>query len=297
MKVPSGLVPLIDGDILRYEIGFAAEAGWRAMEGHDPSSLPPFDYVADILDMRIQNIMAMCNTETAPVLYITEGRTFRYDIATVKPYKGQRQENKPWHFNNLTAYMKAVYSTKVVTGIEADDAIAIEHSKPNSNTIICSRDKDLRQVPGWFFSWELGKQPSFGPTLITNPGTLQLSSNKKKLIGTGDAFFFAQVLMGDTADNIPGCPGWGPVRVYELLNPILKDREHALGDAREETTWILADAAREAYEEEYGDEAEVRFNEQSSLCWLLREEPHESLRQPKSQTDQGEGEGTSAQDA
>ena len=42
--------PLLDADVLLYEIGFAAETGWKG------ESNPPFDYVSELLDNRIGNI-------------------------------------------------------------------------------------------------------------------------------------------------------------------------------------------------------------------------------------------------
>ena len=153
-----------------YELGFAAEAGWRAMHP-EADAPPPWDYLAELLHMRLENIKGMCNTDKDPIIYYTSGRTFRYDIAKRKPYKGTRKENKPWHYDNLTAYFKNVLGAEEVTGIEADDALSIKHCNSNLSTILCSRDKDLKQCPGYYYSWELGRQPSWGPALITKEGT------------------------------------------------------------------------------------------------------------------------------
>ena len=113
--------------------------------------------------------------------------------------------------------------TKVVEYLEADDQMAIDHIASDGNTILVSRDKDLRQVPGMFYSWELGRQPSFGPEEITKEGRLWLSTDHKKLYGTGLAFFYAQVLMGDTVDNIPGCKNIGPVAAYNMLDGLVPE--------------------------------------------------------------------------
>ncbi len=242
------MIPLLDADILRYEVGFGAETGWQT-EGE----LPPWSYVEEMLHYRIDRICSDVSATEPPVLYITEGRTFRFDIAKRKPYKGTRKDHKPWHFNNLTVYMKDVLGCEVVTGIEADDQMVIDHLG-DEETIICSRDKDLRQCPGPFYSWELGKQPSYGPLVITKEGTIELSEDKKKIVGNGLAFFYAQLLWGDTADNIPGLPGCGPVATYDILH----EGEGGLYEVGF------------AYEEHYGADWEEELLEQGRLCWMTR---------------------------
>lgn len=253
--IPTNLQPLLDGDILRYEVGFAAEAGWRHKT--ESEDLPPWDFVEAVLHLRLEDIKSACHTDKDPIIYYTTGRTFRYDIAKRAPYKGTRKENKPWHYDNLTVYMRDVLGATEVTGIEADDRLAIDHCSSLNTTILCSRDKDLKQVPGWFYSWELGKQPSFGPELIDKAGYLKLSTDRKKLTGTGLSFFYAQVLMGDGADNIPGLPGCGPVAAFELL--------------QEKTPEQQLVAVCEAYSIHYDAyHMSEELLEQGRLCWLTR---------------------------
>ncbi len=248
MTTPINLVPLIDADIIRYETGFAAETGWSAIT-EEREKIPPFDYVKALLHQRIANICAIIGTKETPRLFITEGHTFRFDIAKTKPYKGTRKGNKPWHYRNLTVYLRDVLNAEVITGIEVDDQLAIEQLNPETQTIICSRDKDLRQIPGWFFSWELNRQPSFGPKFITADGTVELSDDRKKLNATGLAAFYGQVLTGDRVDNIPGLDKCGPVAAFSILN---ENREDMLS------------AVREAY-----DNDELLL-EQGRLCWMVR---------------------------
>ena len=250
---------LIDGDILRYEIGFAAETAWKAVTG-DEAAIPPFDFVRDMLNQRIGYIKGAAGAHHHTI-FVTEGETFRFDIAKKKPYKGNRVENKPWHFDNLTMYLKDIAKSQIVTFIEADDAMAIEHLRPKAEeeegTIICSRDKDLRQVPGWFFSWELGRQPSYGPVHVKPEGLLNMEMEKKKLSGNGYAFFCAQVLMGDPTDNIPGLPKMGPVGAYDLLKGL-------------ESPEAMEDILVQEYRRVYPDNWESELTEQAQLLWLVR---------------------------
>ena len=199
-----------------YEIGYGAEVGWKAIE-EGSSDPPPFDYVSHLLHERINNIRTLTNSEEY-ILFLTDGRTFRYDLARTKPYKGTRVNAKPFHYDNLTVYMRDCLPCQVARQIEADDAMALEHVSSKGTTIVCSRDKDLRQLPGWTYSWELGSQSSYGPIEVCETGELYLSKDKKKLSGNGYAFFCAQLLMGDVADNIPGLKGVGPVAAYNTLS-------------------------------------------------------------------------------
>ena len=252
------MLALVDGDILRYEIGYAAEAGWRMVTKKD-DALPPWDYVQNVLDQRLELIKHQTDSKEAK-LYYTEGHTFRFDVAKRKPYKGTRVSKKPWHFQNLTVYMRDVLRAEEVTVIEADDALAIAHVDDPEGTILCSRDKDLRQVPGWFYSWELGLQPQFGPYKVDVCGHLSLDkdgSGKPKLTGSGFKWFAAQTLMGDPTDNIPGLPKCGPVATYEILNEL---------NTPDEMTQILVDK----YEEVFGNEGEEALIEQGILTWMVR---------------------------
>ena len=249
------MLALIDGDIIRYEAGYAAEVSYRYATG-DPESMPPFEYVRKLLDQRIAGICEEVGAGSYR-LYITEGETFRYKLATVKPYKGGRVSKAPFHFANLTMWMTHHMPTTVVTGIEADDQLAIDHTSYVIPTTLCSRDKDLRQVPGRFYSWELGRQPSFGPVEVERFGSLTLTKNPLKLTGTGYSFFAAQVLMGDRVDNIPGLPGCGPRAAFDLLVECY---------TLEDLDTVLVDA----YDRHYGHEGEERLYEQARLCWMTR---------------------------
>jgi 5'-3' exonuclease len=218
------LKALIDGDILRYEIGFASELGWKTIG--EPI---PWWYVEDMFNQRVERIVRESGADSYQ-LFLSGKNNFRNEIAKTKVYKGTRVEKKPDHFDNLTAYMKGMLDTVVTEGIEADDAMAMEQIKwlpqdgdalgKQYDTIICSRDKDLRQVPGWHYGWEIGNQPSFGPELVNTIGWILLDreGSSPKIKGTGFKFFCSQLLTGDTVDNIPGLPKCGPVNAFELLN-------------------------------------------------------------------------------
>jgi 5'-3' exonuclease len=242
--------PLIDGDVLRYEIGYAAETGWQQ------PGFPPFDYVAELLDSRIANICAIVEATAPPILYLTGPTNFRNEIAKRQKYK-ERPSLKPWHFNNITAYMKATYDVRVSVGMEADDCMAIEQTSRPEDTIICTRDKDLRQVPGWHYGWELGNQAQYGPRFVDEMGEISLSKDRKSIKGCGSLFFLSQMLTGDKVDTVPGLDGVGPVKALEILDGTNTYRE---GLKR----------VYEAYRQAYGLLAYKEMLEQGRLLWMVR---------------------------
>jgi 5'-3' exonuclease len=259
------LKPLIDADVIRYEAGFACEAAW-GQEGP-----PPWSWAETKVTSLIDHICDRVSATTPPKLFFTGKTNFRHEIATVTPYK-QRSGVKPYHYKNLTAFLKSNYEWEEVEGFEADDLMSIEQTAnekrngKNSDkhdfvpTIICTRDKDLRSVSGWHYGWELSNQPEYGPAFHDGVGELRLSSNRKSLKGSGLVFFLSQCLTGDVTDSIPGLPKCGPVAAYSVLEPYL-------GGSYEDAL----EAVYKEYERVYGGDAYNRLLEQGRLLWMTRE--------------------------
>lgn len=244
------VTPLIDCDVLVYECGFGAETGW---EGPDP---PPFDRAKELLENRIAFICAQVGATSPPKLYLTGTGNFRDKLATLAPYKGNRLGKKPFHYKNLRVYLLGLMDAILVNGMEADDAMAIEQTS-RDDTIICSRDKDLLQVEGWQYQWELGNQPSFGPYKVEGYGDIFLKNEGKKLFGYGSKFFLAQCLLGDKVDNIIGIPRYGPYKAFSLLSDT-KTYEEGL------------EAVVEAYKGFYEDSWKDALIENGRLLWMTR---------------------------
>lgn len=263
---------LIDGDILAYEIPFACE--------YNKEGVPNFDYVYKVLQSRIQGICEEVNSTELPQVFLTGSGNFRDTVAFTKPYKGHRKGEKPFHYENVRAVLRAVYGAVTVEGYEADDAMALAQTENSllstkdkggvTPTVICTRDKDLRMVPGWHYGWESGKQPEFSLQFISEVGWIELNVEKKKVEGGGLSFFYAQMLMGDPTDNIPGCKGIGYKKAYELLGELTDPLEMCA------VVW-------EGYKLKHPDKSieEVRavFMEQAYLLWMVQERnPDGSLK-------------------
>jgi 5'-3' exonuclease len=244
---------LIDLDIVLYEIAFN---GQYKDEGEgDVILLRSFDYVAEKLDEKIKQIEDECWATEPSILYITGKTNFRNGIAKRRPYKEKRSP-KPFHHANLKAYAKAKYDVRMQEGLEADDLLAIEQSS-RDDTIICTRDKDLRMVGGMHFGWECGKQPQFGPRYVSNTGTLELK-NGKKIVGDGLLFFYSQLITGDSVDTIPGLSGGGPVMAYKSLHGAKTEQE-------------MFTAVSDLYKGKYPETWEEELLEQARLLWMVRE--------------------------
>ena len=252
---------LIDADITLFE---ASSIGTDKETGTHHS----FDYVEAVFLNKIQEILTAVEA-TDYTLFLTGKNNFRKEIATVKPYKGTRVNEKPFHYNNLKAYILSLPQGEIAEGMEADDALAIAQTEALANgkqTIICTRDKDLRQVEGLHYGWEMGAQPEFSPQYIDCLGTIELITRLKedgrvkdrKIKGTGSKFFYSQVVTGDTVDNIPGLPGAGAVKAYDATVDATTDLE-------------MYNNVLELYTAKYEEEAEERLTEQAYLLWMVRE--------------------------
>lgn len=374
------MLALIDADMLLYQSAFAGQ-------DRETGEIHSFDYVAENFESNVDMIKRAVEAEDC-ILYLTGPNNFRFNIAKTKPYKGTRKEEKPYHYDNLKFYIKALPNTVVTDGYEADDAMCIKqianakefglalntHAgkvlvdyedyekyrkttfilnnkgyvindtgkgdtrnvwllhrdimgnpkgyvvdhingdkldnrkynlrictiaenvrnsesrsgtsrykgvhwdssrnkwlaslkyqrenkflgrfdseeqaaiaydnaaklyfgefarlnfdkpivKPFQETIICSRDKDLRMCPFWHYGWEHGNQPEFFPTYVERLGEITLSEDKKKIKGTGLKFFYSQLITGDTVDNIPGLPKGGPVLAALTLADAVSEQE------------------------------------------------------------------------
>jgi hypothetical protein len=242
--------PLIDSDVLLYEIGFSSQTEETTIEdGVIVKKVVPqgWEFAKTLFDNRIELICKEVEATERPLLFLTNSYyisrllnksrkraeekvveyvpNFRDSVAVTKEYKGGRKVEKPFHYKNLINHVIATYNYYVnEDGLEADDSMCAYQydgwGDPDRQykTIICSRDKDVRQCPGWHYSWECGKQPSIGPIMVDelghlvdkNAGKFNPLTGKKlplKVFGTGHKFFYYQMLTGDTVDNVQSPQG------------------------------------------------------------------------------------------
>ena len=240
-------IALIDGDLWSYDIAFAAQPKDKEMYS--------FRFCRDTIETRLEEVLQVTGCSSYE-FYLTGKDNFRDKIVADAVYKGGRDHGeRPHYYEEIRWYLSGRHKAITVNGMEADDMCCIRQRELGTAGIIVSRDKDLRQMKGWHYSYRCGLQPAIGPFYTDEIGFL-FPPVKNKLFGAGKKFFYAQLLLGDTADNIKGVDGYGPVKTYKLLNPL-------------ETEQSLYSTVRSLYREcEIPDEV---FIARANLLWMVRE--------------------------
>jgi hypothetical protein len=186
---------LIDGDALCY---FCA--------GGDATD--PEQAYLNIVE-RIRTAIAATAPSAVYILVTGSGshKGHRYAVARLKPYQGSRTDKarpKNWQHlrNNIGNFANrpiAGVNVAVVNTIEeeADDLFArFSHAHEGRVWIFC-QDKDMRMVPGYHLDW------INYTTVYVGPDTWYVHAHDKVF---GRAWFWSQMMHGDTADNIAGLP-------------------------------------------------------------------------------------------
>lgn len=233
------MIALLDADILAYEFG-----GMVQLE--DPDKPLEWEIVRSMVDDRINQILEATNSGIYS-LYLTDSATnFRVDLATIKPYKGHRKTEKPYHWERIRQHLIDSWDAEVQYGIEADDRLGIEQMKSAEDTVICSRDKDLHMIPGWHYVWPAGKQEE----------KLWFQDELSAI-----RCFYRQLLTGDSTDNILGLYGVG-------ASSQLVKRVESCDEER-----LMFDIVYKAYQDRFGSYASMFMMENAALLWMIREEP------------------------
>lgn len=170
----------------------------------------------------------------------------RFRVKATKPYQGNRTgKAKPALLEPLRELVADnstwldEYSVLLHRELEADDAMIQDAYRLGENSVIHSEDKDLRMTPFPYYEMARGQVMPSQPVgwvsiKHTNAGTA-------KLTGQGPLFFWAQLLMGDTADNIAGILKYkgnkcGAVGAYNVLADVtdINDAANLVIDAYRE---------------------------------------------------------------
>jgi len=166
---------------------------------------------------------------------------FRKNITPT--YKANRTAKKPEILGALHNLVKFSYDSVWGDGVETDDVVATlwaEEVKKNGvdNVIIMSLDKDYKQFPCWFYDYNYKNRELIK---ITEEEALNN--------------FYSQMIIGDTADNIKVCKGYGKAYALKLFK-----------DSKSE--FSLISKTYRLYKQVYGDEARAMFEQSKSLLKL-----------------------------
>lgn len=251
------LVPLVDGDILLYRCGFAADSQVKKQyKENNPDAGP--DDVKGYVESLEYTSFALGNAKsvmeefvslfdgTRMETYLTGTGNFREQVATILPYKGNRDPAaKPKYYKEIKQYLLDHWNAELVHGREADDALGCRQwAAKDRSTIMCSIDKDLDMIPGHHYNF-VKNQYYYVPK------------------AWADNRIFVQMLVGDRTDNIPGIDGIGDIRAAKILEECGGDRDR------------LREVVRQKYKEQYGSEWERAYDECADLLWIQREEGKE----------------------
>jgi hypothetical protein len=184
---------LIDADYIVYKCCAATETeiDW----GEDVILVTSkFSEAYQYVEQELANIANDLGHFDNSILFFSDSINFR---KLVDPnYKGHRNRKKPCGYKRVINKLKEEYQVIVMPQLEADDALGIYATKEPGH-IICSPDKDMRQIPGDLYDF------SDGVVTITKE--------------EGDRWHLIQTMAGDQTDGYAGVPTIGIKRADALL--------------------------------------------------------------------------------
>jgi len=119
------------------------------------------------------------------ILFFSDSVNFRKQVAP--DYKGHRNRKKPCGYKRVIHQLHTEYKVITMPTLEADDAMGV-YATSNDDCVICSPDKDMKQIPGQLFDMN----ETFTITELD-----------------GWRWFLIQTLSGDQTDGYSGAPGFG----------------------------------------------------------------------------------------
>ena len=280
------MIALIDGDIICYRAGFASQKTiyrfiktmggkiefpnqqkYQVLESLKKLNMTNADgnlqkiivpdveaHALQIVYNIVTEILKTTGADSYEIYLTSNDKTnFRYSVAKRLPYKGNRKQPRPAHYDLIRDYLEAKYKAIVISNMEADDELGIRMMECKQDAIICTIDKDLNMIPGAHYNFVTKNLYT-----TSDPGNLKLDKDKRKLVGGGLIWFYSQLLLGDSSDNIPGIPGYGPVKVFNALKDIKTEDK-------------MLEVVYNIFKKEYKEKAKDNLAEVMDLLWIQRE--------------------------
>ncbi len=210
-KLNTGRVALVDADYIRYIV---ASRIYKEVQKVNRRELDIFLKEDPVVKFTKECITELLLKIEDPIIFCFSApsvKTFRCAISFEKKYKGNRKKDSQDYegkVQDMMASMEYVvnnYVSLITDDLEADDIVACLQDM--DNTYIVSKDKDLKQVPGYHYNW------------MTN--TIELIKPDKALYHLAK-----QLLMGDTTDNIKLIPGLGEVGADKILSEVSHPKQY-----------------------------------------------------------------------
>jgi DNA polymerase-1 len=184
---------LIDADFIVYKCCAATET--EIDFGDDLIVVTSkFSEAYEYVERELSTIASDLGCFDDSILFFSDSINFRKSIDS--DYKGHRNRKKPCGYKRVINKLKEDYHVVVMPKLEADDAIGIYATKEQGH-IICSPDKDMRQIPGDLYDL------SEGVVTITKE--------------EGDRWHLIQTMAGDQTDGYAGVPTIGVKRADAIL--------------------------------------------------------------------------------
>lgn len=185
---------LIDADFIVYKSCAATESeiDW----GEDLITvISNFSDAYGMVERELASIANDLGCFDDSILFFSDSVNFRKSIDP--DYKGHRNRKKPCGYKRVINKLKSDYHVVIMPTLEADDAIGIYATKEKGH-IICSPDKDMRQIPGELYD--------------LSDAVVTISEEE------GQRWHFIQTMAGDQTDGYSGIPGIGIKRAAAILD-------------------------------------------------------------------------------
>ena len=153
-----------------------------------------FSEAYEYVERELYNIASDLGCFDDSILFFSDSVNFRKSLDPA--YKGHRNRKKPCGYKRVINALKADYPVVIMRTLEADDAMGIYATKEQGH-IICSPDKDMRQIPGQLYD--------------LTQGVVEITPEM------GDRWHLIQTMAGDQTDGYSGVPGIGIKRADALL--------------------------------------------------------------------------------
>ncbi len=184
---------LIDADFIVYKCCAGAET--EIDFGEDLIVVTSnFKEAYEYVERELYNIATDLGCFDDSILFFSDSINFRKSIDSA--YKGHRNRKKPCGYKRVINKLKEEYPVVVMPTLEADDALGIYATKEPGH-ILCSPDKDMRQIPGQLYD-------------LTD-GVVTVEPEE------GRRWHLIQTLAGDQTDGYAGVPGIGIKRAVALF--------------------------------------------------------------------------------